>query len=295
MSKSNSVINLGDLGKPATVLIERIADAIEGIAKPFQIVRVAKAEAEAEKIRAVSQLEITALERRAMARLFAEEAKKQNNIETITQKALPELSAEAKPEQIEDDWITNFFDKCRLISDEEMQSLWAKILAGEANSPGKFSKRTINLLASLDKSDALLFSKLCRFGPNLPLIYDTRHKIYTENGITFSSLAHLESTGLIHFNNLADYSRGGLPKTIYIDYFSQRIVIEFPMPEQNELRLGKVILTQAGHQLAPISKEAPIEGFVEFLKDRWKSFGYKVDPPEIEPSAPDKSVNDEIR
>lgn len=70
-----------------------------------------------------------------MSRLFAEEAKKQANIEAITLKALPDVKPEAKTEGVEDDWIANFFDKCRLISDEQMQSLWARILAGEANSP----------------------------------------------------------------------------------------------------------------------------------------------------------------
>ena len=35
---------------------------------------------------------------------------------------------------MEEDWIANFFDKCRIVSDSEMQSLWARVLAGEANA-----------------------------------------------------------------------------------------------------------------------------------------------------------------
>ena len=97
------MINLGDLTKPATVLIEKISDAIGGIFKPHQIRRIAQAEAEAEGIRAVSQLEITALQDRAISRFFIEEAKKQYNIETITSKALPLLEVGAIPQNIEDD------------------------------------------------------------------------------------------------------------------------------------------------------------------------------------------------
>jgi Protein of unknown function (DUF2806) len=111
------------------VLIEKIAEAVDGIARPWQIKRVAEAEAEADKIHAVAQIEISELQRRAVTRLFAEEAKKQNNTEAITAKALPELNSDAKPEDVEDDWIANCFDKCRLISDEEMQKLWAKVLS----------------------------------------------------------------------------------------------------------------------------------------------------------------------
>src|SRR5438045_3237989 len=142
----SSLINLGELSKPATVLIEKISDAVGGIFKPYQIVRVAKAEAEAETVRAESQIQITDLHRRAMHRFLEEEAKKQSNIEGITQGALPLLSETAVPEKLDDDWITNFFDKSRIVSDEDMQELWSRVLAGEANYPGAFSRKTVNLL-----------------------------------------------------------------------------------------------------------------------------------------------------
>ena len=155
------MINLGELSKPATVLIEKISEAIGGIFGPSQIRRYAQAEAEADKIRALSQIEITELKHRALFRFVAEEAQKQSNIESITQQAHPQLEDEACPEKVEDDWIAEFFDKCRLISDAQMQSLWAKLLAGEANSPGSVSKRTVGVLASLDKFD-------CLSSPNVP-------------------------------------------------------------------------------------------------------------------------------
>jgi hypothetical protein len=50
MSDENPLARLGDLAKPATVLIEKISDAVGGVFKPFQIVRVARAEAEASLI-----------------------------------------------------------------------------------------------------------------------------------------------------------------------------------------------------------------------------------------------------
>jgi hypothetical protein len=137
----NPLAILGELSKPATVLIEKISDAIGGIFKPYQIVRVAKAEAEAERIRAELQIQITDLHKRAFYRFLEEEAKKQLNIEGITQRALPLLNEKSSPENVEDDWITNFFDKCRIVSDDDMQQLWSRILAGEANSPGAFSKK----------------------------------------------------------------------------------------------------------------------------------------------------------
>jgi len=198
MSEGSSLVNLGDISKPATVLIEKISDAIGGYFKPYQIKRVAKAEAEAEIIKAQAQIEVTDLQRRALVRFVAEEARKQDNMEKITQKALPQLQESSNPRDVEDDWIANFFDKCRIVSDEEMQSLWAKVLSGEANSPGTYSKRTVNFLASLDKTDAQLFTSLCGFGLLLgdvaPLIFDVQQPIYNNQGINFDTL-----TEVLHF------------------------------------------------------------------------------------------------
>lgn len=284
MPDSNSIINLGNFAKPADTLIKKVSNAVGGIFEPWQIRRVAQAQAEADKIQAVSEIEISDLRYRALQRLVIEEAKKQSNIEEITQKALPEVNEQAKPENMEDDWITNFFDKCRLISDKKMQSLWSKVLAGEANSPGKYSKRTVNSLSTLDKSDAELFCKLCSFGFNITdaanisvLVYDDSHSIYKNNNINFSTLSHLESIGLIKFTSLTNFLISELNQQLGVfSYFNLTIAVEFPKTDNNELNLGKVILTKTGQELAPICGSTPIDGFVEYVKEMWKGFGYKI-------------------
>lgn len=242
-------------------------------------------------IRVATQIEITELQRRALQRFIAEEARNQDNIESITSKALPEVNDQARPENVEDDWIVNFFDKCRLISDEEMQALWAKILSGEANTPGRFSKRTVDLLGSLDKSDAEAFSRLCSFcfviGDLVPLVYDTDHKVYTDHGVTFVLLSHLESIGLIQFDALAGYMRRGLSQKGFVNYYGQRVWIEFPQPENNQMQLGHVLLTKAGQQLAPICGSRPRDGFVDYVREKWRSLGYKTEQSAEQPAPAD--------
>lgn len=273
MTDNTSLVNIGELSKPATVLIEKISDAVGGIAKPWQIRRVAKAEAEADKIRAIAHIEIDELQRRALQRFVAEEAKKQSNIEEITAKALPQVKDEARPENIEDDWITNFFDKGKLISDDEMQILWSKVLAGEANSPGTYSKRTVNFLGSLDKSDAFLFQSLCSFGWAIgnvvPLIYELGAEIYAKHDINFGSLKHLDEIGLLSFDNLGGYKRIHLPKKIRVGYYGKSIEIEFENESDNELNIGKVLLSKIGQELAPICGSKPIPEFFDFTIEDW--------------------------
>ena len=95
MSGDLSLINIRDLSKPATLLVKKVSDAIGGLYKPYQIRRVAKAEAEAQIIEEQAQIEITDLHRRALIRFVVEEAKRQENIERITEKAIPLLSDSA--------------------------------------------------------------------------------------------------------------------------------------------------------------------------------------------------------
>lgn len=269
----SSIVNLGDLTKPASVLVEKISEAVGGVFKPYQMIRIAKAQAEVDQIQAGSQIQITDLQRRAMHRFLEEEGKKQSNIESITTSALPLLEENSAPENVQDDWITNFFDKSRIISDGEMQSLWSRVLAGEANAPGAFAKRTVNLLADLDKEDAALFTQLCGFGWDIgsvcPLVFDVKASIYTNKGITFGALSHLESLGLIQCDHIAGFARLSFPKSIRIYYYGQPVVLTFPQESANELNIGHVLLTRAGQQLAPVSAPKPVGEFFEYVKAKW--------------------------
>lgn len=237
---------VGDWSKPATVLIEKISNALGGYFEPHQIKRIADAKAGAAKIEAAANIEITELQQRALRRFVAEEMKQQDNMESIAMKALPHISDQAKTENVDDDWITNFFDKCRIIFDEQMQSLWSKVLAGEANAPGSFSKRTVNYLASLDTKDASLITSLygfCWMFEGLtPLIFNVEHSIYNSHGITFDSLEHLESIGLVSFDPLAGYAKKGLPPQFTVHYYGTQIEIQLhhDMKAQYHFDLGMV-------------------------------------------------------
>lgn len=277
MSDSNSIINLGDVSKPATVLIEKISDAVGGIFKPYQITRVAKAEAEASLIQTQSQIQITDLQRRALSRFVEEEAQKQANIESIASKALPLVEDDADPESVEDDWIINFFDKCRIVSDSDMQQIWSRILAEEANEPGTFSRRTVNLISDLDKRDAELFTNLCRYNWTIeneftdvyPLVFDFQHEVYAQYDINFSTLIHLDTLGLIQFDGVDGFLYAELPKRVELAYYCSRVELDFSMDADNALDTGSVLLTRAGQELASICKSEPIPEYLEYARKRW--------------------------
>ena len=275
----NPLINIGELSKPATVLIEKISDAIGGVFKPYQIKRIAKAEAEASLIRTKAEIEISQITQRAMHRFIEEETKKQNNIEEITQKAIPKLSDNSKPENIENDWISNFFDKCRLISDQEMQDLWASILSEEANHPNSISKRTINFLSTMDKIDAQRFTLLCKFcwitDMIFPIILNPENDIYNKNGIGFGVLKHLESIGLISYGDKEGFNISNNSNKFVAHYFGKTVLITLPQ-NYTGLYIGLVFLTRVGQDLARICNPTPENDFYDYIINHWEKNGFEI-------------------
>ena len=275
----NNLINLGNVGnltKSADTLVKKISNAVGEFFEPRQIIRVAEAKAEAAKIEAQSEIEITDLHRRAARRWIGEEAQRQRNMESITAKALPQLNETATPSSVEDDWIVNFFEKSRIVSDNEMQELWSRVLAGEANDPGTYSKRTVNFLSDLDKGEAALFTKFCGFawviGDLVPLVFNVQAEIYKKHGINFGALQHLDSIGLVKFEPVTGFLRQGLPKRFTVNYYGRPLSLEMSKDADNSLKIGETLLTRTGNELAPICGSKPVEGFLEYVKDQWKQY-----------------------
>ena len=287
MPQETAPLNVGDLVKPIDTLIHKISDATGVLYEPRRIRRKAeaesdaaiisaKAEAAADIIKTESKIEITDLHRRAAQRWIQEEAKRQEIIEDIIAQAVPDVNEKANPDAMEDDWIANFFDKCRIVSDKDMQSLWGRVLAGEANAPGTYSKRTVNLLSDLDKSDAELFTQLCGFGWMIgnvtPLVFDEQAEIYNRHGINFDTLNHLETIGLVQYEGLTGFVKSGSIKRFVVLYYGKPLLLEMPGNANNTLEIGKILLTKIGQELAPICGSKPVDGFYEYVKDQWKQY-----------------------
>lgn len=272
--------------KVVALFLEKISGAIGWYVEPKQIVRKAHAEATANLIKAETDQEVKALEQRTAARVLHEETKYQQNIESIVIKALPGINDDAKPGEVDDDWLTNFFDKCRKVSNEEMQMLWSQILAGEVNNPGIFSPRTLQALSTFTKYDAETFKKYCSYiwhldklspailypkgvaktdfagpgsGPDLYHLVDIGVFLYQESKpITYSGKGLVLSYNEKYFSVLQKDDNGGVSDIIKL----------FPF--------GYVKLTQIGGELSSITKPIPNFDFMNQMIEYWKSKGFVI-------------------
>lgn len=109
--------------------------------------------------------EVLALQERGASRAAYQNALQQLNLEATITAAAAALAVEpaVAAEPVRPDWSTRFFSIAQDISDEETQTLWGHILAGEIKQPGSFSLRTLEVLRNLAQEEAQLFKETASF------------------------------------------------------------------------------------------------------------------------------------
>jgi uncharacterized repeat protein (TIGR03899 family) len=152
------------------------------------------------------------LEDRTQERLNFQEAKKQLNIENVTAFAAEELRNEppVTNEPLDEDWTTRFFKIAEEVSNEEMQTLWGKILAGEIKQPKTYSLRTLELIRNLSKLEANTFMKVANFAvksENANFLFKTNDDNLLSNtyNINYGDIALLIEIGLIQPGDFVSY------------------------------------------------------------------------------------------
>lgn len=285
MSSENSGDNL-----PAALLKskagEKLADTIRNVVDytfgPKRIASVARARADAAVVAARAEAEVDEIRAAAAERILDREIRNQRNVEEITHeafKALPPPEVTVASEPVSEDFVYRFFEECEGVGDEQMQRLWGKLLAGEVVRPGSFHPRTLRILKDLTTEDANSFAAVCRFGLFLAgftlLVFDTQGKPYNEHGVNFNSINHLHALGLLSTSGTSGFARMmGTGSRFAVRYGDEIALIE--PTARGELPVGKVLLTEAGAQLANLFDHPPVPGFAEYLFANWKRMGVAV-------------------
>ena len=163
-------------------LIDTVGEQIGLFLEPYHIRRKGQAEAdvtaaetkakaEIAVVRLENKLALQGLEDRTEQRVRRREAKRQKNLEAITAQAAREIPGSVSDHPVDKDWVAQFFNHCQDVSNEQMQALWSRLLAGEVAKPGSFSLRTLASTRTLSKHDADLFTRFCALlwevGPQL--------------------------------------------------------------------------------------------------------------------------------
>lgn len=114
--------------------------------------------------------------------------------------------AEVSNADVDNDWFVRWRDNAEKVSNEDLQKLWAKALAGEVTNPGSYSLRTLEFLKNISQAEAEQISKLAPYVID-GVIYKT--SVIDEKGLKFSYLLEMEDLGI-----LSGVKGGGLSLSI---------------------------------------------------------------------------------
>ncbi len=103
--------------------------------------------------------------------------------------------SEPPEEKVDQDWLSQWAESAGLFSDEQMQELWGRILAGEIKAPGKYSLRTLNFVKSTSKKDLEEIYAISPFVLQDFIFKNPNNS--AKSHLSFGALLHLQDLGVI--------------------------------------------------------------------------------------------------
>ena len=279
----------------------READAlrisVRGEADALRIIAAAQAEARETLVSVASDVrgEIDIADT-VSQRIQFQEGKRHRNIGSVVGQTAELLGDKEVPNREPDhDWTARFFNYIQDISSEEMQLLWAKVLAGQIEQPGSGSIRALSILRNLDNATAKLFQLLCsacvKISPDGSLVLDARVPSLGRNagenslqkfGLSYGNLNILNEHGLIisDYNSRYDMrmcigivgqSSDQVPFFVRIPFgFQGRHWILTAASERQlsaEFFVSGVALSRAGMELSKITECEPMPEYHQALAE----------------------------
>ena len=223
------------------------------------------------------------LAQRAERRLQMQRERQQHNLERVMALALEYCPEHVSAQDIDPDWFQQFCELILDISNHSMQQLWAKILAGEIASPGKFSLKTLHTLKRMSYKEAMALQQAanlsCRprqdptariyFGyihrPSLWRVLTGRNRAVlnlSQFGLSYTQILSLVDIGLLHSSEIES---GELPAGHQINWQYQQLSVNGSITSKNVV-LQYYKYTASGAELLPLLSTQPNQQYLDALK-----------------------------
>lgn len=301
------------LGKGTEKLIDVIASAVGAIYRPHSIRREAEAEAyriklveqakseqKAEEVRLLATARkdemltldaaTTTLEERADSRKHFNELRKQMNFENVVAGAFRYMGNDVSEDPVDPDWLQVLIKCAEDANSEHMQDLWSRVLAGETESPGAYSYRSMDVLKKLSKKDAMLFESACHIAScfddhkELMIIESFDNAVSSIVGVGKETI-RLQEYGLgvvprMTLNDIGLLHKGSITCSKFRDNPFELVVSGNTLemsPKSSKSEFVCYHFTNIGVELAKLIKLKPDTQYLdEFIKKSAKAFSVKV-------------------
>ena len=220
----------------------------------------------------ISTRELDSFHQRMLQREWCQAEQREANIERIVRKAIEKVkdNPEVDSQQPDQDWLLRFFTSAQDISTEEMQEIWAGVLAGKAKNSESYSLRTLTTLHSMSKNDAELFARVCSHKITLlNYMFLPRYDNTIENNpISYREIIHLSECGLLNQSPMISLNLD-IPKLTSLSYvLNENYVLLFSSKKENaKLEIPQYPLTIPGRELASLfEQQTPLEDIKNFAR-----------------------------
>lgn len=233
----------------------------------------------------VADLDIPETDKSIVLARLQRELLHMDNLTQIVQDAAPQIDKAAGLDGMDPDWIDDFTEKAEKISVKEVQRLWSKLLAGEANNHGTFSKKTVATLYELDKDTAKTFSTYCTYAmqnSKRKSVFDNLYTPLSDWGashkdsliLEVAQLKSLEDAGLITRQYTVKIT---VPANSTIDTGfltdSSRIVFRNNEDQDHEIYFTSYPFTRVGEQLCSLCDWGSAKNIEDIIKSLLPSQG----------------------
>jgi hypothetical protein len=297
--------------KAVAKLINTVGDQIGLWLEPTHLRRKGQAEADVllAQVKAATELKVLAvggrlfledLEDRAGQRTRRREAKRQSNLEATLKKVIHQLPERVSDDPVDDDWVFRFFNNCQDVSNEQLQLVWARILAGELERPGTFSLRTLDTLRNLSQLEAETFCRLARLqitmnqGSSFVIDPDDGKYLQTAHQIEFDDLLLLREVDLLVGSDALAMKVEIDPeknpeKLISFELGNRALLLE----AKERVRLPDlpiIALTSIGKQLAQLVSPEPTDEYFRRLASQLRHEKVVLKKAKISQRSPDGTI-----
>lgn len=274
-------------GTPIEKLIETVSQGIGTLYKPrairkeadaeaYRIEKLEEANAKAALIRDNVDAEII---ERARQRFVHQEVNRQINLENVVEKSTQYLNEVVSETPVDEDWRTKFFNKAQDITSEEMQDIWARILANEVSKPGTISLRTLDIISNLSKKEAekfQSFASLSCYGGTILKINNQND--FNEYGTSFGDILLLKAAGLVHDSNTLTITYPKINDEVGAIFRFGNKAISVIKENHEKYTFSQISLTPVGEELMEVINidynYTYLEKFIEFESSRGFKFRY---------------------
>jgi hypothetical protein len=255
-------------GKSLEKLIEVISNGIgtyyrpksmrkEADSKAYAIETIerakSKAIAEGKEIEAETYLRI-------QERTLFKELERQKSIDNVVEIAANQLKDEDNitEEPVNKDWSKRFFNIVQDISDEDMQTIWGRILAGETKTPNSYSLRTLEFLKNLSKNEAEIFTKFAKIklnsGKDYFICNEDSKFLESEFNIKFTDKLLMVELGLILSKDSLEYGFNATQQSSITNaiHCGNKAIILRRKPNMPKQSISILVFTKIGIDIAKL-------------------------------------------